>query len=734
MLPPIALTPHTLSINILLLIALAPLLGAIIAGLFGKQVGRVGAHSVTIAGVAISCLLSCQVLYQLVVGDVDPFNQNIYTFFEVGQYSTHVGFMIDNLTAMMMVVVTFVSLLVHVYTIGYMADDDGYQRFFSYISLFTFSMLMLVMSNNFLQLFFGWEAVGLVSYLLIGFWFKRPTAIFANMKAFLVNRVGDFGFLLGIAAVLYAFGSLDYATVFANASEMMAAGKVIEIFAGHPWSMATVICICLFIGAMGKSAQVPLHVWLPDSMEGPTPISALIHAATMVTAGIFMVARMSPLFELSETALNFVLFIGATTALFTGLIGIVQNDIKRVVAYSTLSQLGYMTVALGVSAYSAAVFHLMTHAFFKALLFLGAGSVIIAMHHEQDMRKMGGLRKYMPITFITMWIGTLALTGMPFFSGFYSKDTIIEAAAHHAHTSSGWIPTYGYWAVLGGVFITSFYSFRLLYLTFHGEERFRHVDAHAHDDHADPEAIVHEVDLGEAHAHASLVAGGHVTQHLHAAHSPDDGHSEHGDHAHHGPVEPKESPAVVTAPLILLAIPSVLVGFLTVGPMLYGRFFNGSIQVNELGEHLKPMSALAEEFHGAVAMALHGFIQLPFGLAFIGFAVATYLYLFNPAMAGRMRRSPVGAFFTRILDNKYGMDDLWIKGFAGGGVAIGKAAWKYIDAGLIDGVIVNGSAWVIDRIAGLVRHIQSGYLYHYAFAMILGLIVLLAMLTHMVGG
>ena len=463
----------TLSKSLLIAVVLAPLLGSIIAGLFGRQVGRLGAQTVTILGVAVSCVLSSYVFYKLLWGGAQPFNENVYTFFEVGRYSAHVGFMIDKLTAMMMVVVTFVSFLVHVYTIGYMQDDPGYQRFFSYISLFTFSMLTLVMSNNFLQLFFGWEAVGLVSYLLIGFWFKRPTAIFANMKAFLVNRVGDFGFILGIAGVLWVFGTLDYATVFANATILAHPEAQLQVWSGsislfgqsfqllsEPviWSIATIICICLFIGAMGKSAQVPLHVWLPDSMEGPTPISALIHAATMVTAGIFMVTRMSPLFELSQTALNFVLFIGATTAFFTGLIGIVQNDIKRVVAYSTLSQLGYMTVALGVSAYSAAVFHLMTHAFFKALLFLGAGSVIIAMHHEQDMRRMGGLRKYMPITFITMWIGTLALVGTPFFSGFYSKDTIIEAAQHHAHVSSSWVATYGYWAVLGGVIVTSFYS------------------------------------------------------------------------------------------------------------------------------------------------------------------------------------------------------------------------------------------------------------------------------------
>ena len=704
----------------LLLVVLAPLFGAIVAGLFGRQIGRTGAHTVTIAGVAISFLLACKMLHELATGLVDPFNQNVYTFFEVGHYSAHVGFMVDKLTAMMMVVVTFVSLLVHVYTIGYMAEDPGYQRFFSYISLFTFSMLMLVMSNNFLQLFFGWEAVGLVSYLLIGFWFKRPSAIFANLKAFLVNRVGDFGFLLGIAGVLYWYGSLDYSSVFSYASTQSV--QTVSLFAGHEWSVATVVCICLFIGAMGKSAQVPLHVWLPDSMEGPTPISALIHAATMVTAGIFMVARMSPLFELSETALNFVLFIGATTAFFTGLIGIVQNDIKRVVAYSTLSQLGYMTVALGVSAYSAAVYHLMTHAFFKALLFLAAGSVIIGMHHEQDMRKMGGLRKYMPITYWTSLIGTLALTGMPLLSGFYSKDTIIEAAAHHAHESHGWVATYGYWAVLLGVFVTSFYSFRLLYLTFHGEERFRHAQAHGHD-------AAHDGHDAPVAAHADA----------HEAHHEQDAHGE-DDHGHHGPHEPHESPLVVTVPLILLAIPSLLIGFFTVGPMLFGKDWTGEHELSPffLGaiENLPArdvIGKLAEEFQGSFQFALHGVMAAPFWLAFAGFALASVLYLWKTEWPARLRTSPVGAFFTRILDNKYGMDDLWIGGFAGGGVALGKLASRFGDAGLIDGLIVNGSAWVVDRVAGLVRRLQSGYLYHYAFAMILGLIVLLAVLAGWIG-
>ena len=702
-----------LSKSVLVAVVLAPLFGAILAGLFGRRIGRVGAHSATILGVGVSCALSCYVLWQLVAQGAVPFNENLYTFFDVAGYDAHVGFMVDKLTAMMMVVVTFVSLLVHIYTIGYMAEDPGYQRFFSYISLFTFSMLMLVMSNNFLQLFFGWEAVGLVSYLLIGFWFKRPSAIFANLKAFLVNRVGDFGFLLGIAGVLFWFNTLDYATVFANASSTIGGGQTVAIFEGHEWSVATLICICLFIGAMGKSAQVPLHVWLPDSMEGPTPISALIHAATMVTAGIFMVARMSPLFELSETALSFVLFIGATTAFFTGLIGIVQNDIKRVVAYSTLSQLGYMTVALGVSAYSAAVYHLMTHAFFKALLFLAAGSVIIGMHHEQDMRKMGGLRKYMPITSWTSVLGTLALVGTPFFSGFYSKDTIIEAAAHHAHESHSWVATYGYWAVLLGAFVTSFYSFRLLYMTYFGEERFRH----AHDSHAH-----------EGHGHHDAHADSH-----HADSHHDDAHDDHG-HGH-GAHEPHESPWVVTVPLILLAIPSVLIGFLTVGPMLFGTdwsghheqlpFFLGAIDVGQANDVIAKLKA--ELWHGPAAFALHGFMAPAFWLAFGGFLLATVMYWWKPALPAKVGAFPPFALIGRVLNNKYGMDDLWIGGFAGGGILAGKLSRKH-DEKVIDGFFVNGSARIVDLFSGLLRKTQSGYLYHYAFAMILGLIALLAVL------
>jgi len=653
-----------------LIIPFAPLLAAIAAGLFGRQIGRVGAHSVTIFAVLLSFLCSCVVFWDVLQGNT--FNGPVYTWMTSGSARFEIGFLIDPLTTLMMVVVTFVSLMVHVYTIGYMHEDPGYQRFFSYISLFTFAMLMLVMANNFLQLFFGWEAVGLVSYLLIGFWYTRDSAVYANLKAFLVNRVGDFGFILGIALILANFGTLDYAEVFDQAQS-------------HE---LTLICILLFIGAMGKSAQFPLHVWLPDSMEGPTPISALIHAATMVTAGIFMVARMSPLFELSETALNLVLFIGATTAFFTGLIGIVQNDIKRVIAYSTLSQLGYMTVALGVSAYSAAVYHLMTHAFFKALLFLCAGSVIIAMHHEQDMRRMGGLRRYMPVTFWTMLVGTLALVGTPFFSGFYSKDTIIEAAAEHAHEAGNWVATYGYWAVLLGAFVTAFYSFRLLYLTFFGEERFRQV---AHDDHD--------------HAHA---------------------------HEHHGAHEPHESPWVVTLPLVLLAIPSVVIGFLTIGPMLFGSdvmghakqlpFFLGAIDVPAARD---VVGKLAAEFHGPVAFALHGFMAPAFWLALAGFALATVMYWWKPELHHKARR--LFSWPVRVLEDKYGFDTLWIDGFAGGGVRLGKLSRK-ADERLIDGLFVNGSARLVDFSAGLLRRTQSGYLYHYAFAMILGLIGLLAVL------
>ena len=644
--------------NIYLWIVLSPLIGSIIAGFFGHKVGRSGAHWVTIIGVAVSCVLSMYVFKYINMDGGATFNGSIYTWMVVDGLRLEVGFLVDQLTSMMMVVVTFVSLMVHIYTIGYMKEDPGYQRFFSYISLFTFSMLMLVMSNNFMQLFFGWEAVGLVSYLLIGFWYTRDTAIYANMKAFLVNRVGDFGFLLGIAGVLMYFGSLDYATVFAGIDGVK--DLKMEIFPGHQWSVMTVICISLFIGAMGKSAQVPLHVWLPDSMEGPTPISALIHAATMVTAGIFMVTRMSPLFEFSETALSFILVIGGITALFMGFLGLVQNDIKRVVAYSTLSQLGYMTVALGASAYAAGVFHLMTHAFFKALLFLGAGSVIIAMHHEQDMRKMGGLRKYMPFTWLTSLIGSLALIGTPFFAGYYSKDSIILAVQQSQIAGSG----FAYFSVLAGVFITALYSFRMYFLVFHGKER-----------------------MDE-----------HTREHLH------------------------ETDKVVWIPLVLLAIPSVFIGAFFVGDMVFGDFFGKAIFV--LPEH-NVLAKVGEYFHGWFSMGVHAFVPGPAWFAAAGVAVAWFFYMKRPDIPEWFEQKL--SFVHKVLENKYFADKFNEVVFAAGSVGIGKILWKFGDQKLIDGFIVNGSARTVGYLSSMIRHVQTGYLYHYAFAMIIGLIVLMGL-------
>ena len=662
---------QTLNASTLLVVPLAPLAGSVLAGILGTQfggnwIGRKLSHTLTILGVLVAFIISAMTLKSVIDGA--RFNETLYTWMVVGGLKMEVGFLVDGLTAMMMCVVTFVSLMVHLYTIGYMEEDEGYNRFFAYISLFTFSMLMLVMSNNLLQLFFGWEAVGLVSYLLIGFWFNKPTAIFANMKAFLVNRVGDFGFILGIGLIAAYAGTLNYTEIFAKSEEL---GGI--AFPGMDWQLITVICICLFIGAMGKSAQFPLHVWLPDSMEGPTPISALIHAATIVTAGIFMVSRMSPLFELSDTALNFIMVIGSITALFMGFLGIIQNDIKRVVAYSTLSQLGYMTVALGASAYSVAVFHLMTHAFFKALLFLGAGSVIMGMHHNQDIRWMGGVRKYMPITWITSLLGSLALIGTPFFSGFYSKDSIIEAVHESALPAAG----FANFAVLAGVFVTAFYSFRMYFLVFHGKERYdQNPDAHhGHDDHG------------------------------------------HGHDDHH---EPHESPWVVTVPLLLLAIPSVVIGYMTIEPMLFGEFFKDAIFVSDK-HHV--MHELAHAFHGPVAMAQHAVSTLPFWLALGGVVVAWYMYLINPA---------VPAFFAKVLrpvivvlENKYFMD--WINEniLARGARLLGTGLWKGGDRALIDGLIVNGSWKVVGWVSGVVRWFQSGYLYHYALVMILGILVLM---------
>jgi NADH-quinone oxidoreductase subunit L len=652
-----------------LIVALAPLAGAIVAGLFGRLVGRTGAHVVTIAGVAVSFIGSWLVFQDVRAGNT--FNGTVYTWMVLGDLRFEVGFLIDALTAMMMLVVTFVSLMVHIYTIGYMRDDPGYQRFFSYISLFTFSMLMLVMSNNFLQLFFGWEAVGLVSYLLIGFWYTRETAIYANLKAFLVNRVGDFGFILGIGLVLAHFGTLDYATVFAQAPAL--ANETITLLPGSPWSLMTVIGILLFIGAMGKSAQFPLHVWLPDSMEGPTPISALIHAATMVTAGIFMVARMSPLYELSDVALSFIMVIGAITALFMGFLGIVQNDIKRVVAYSTLSQLGYMTVALGASAYSVAVFHLMTHAFFKALLFLAAGSVIIAMHHNQDIRYMGGLRKYMPITWVTSLIGSLALIGTPFLSGFYSKESIIEAVKL-SHLP---VADIAYWAVLIGVFVTAFYSFRMYFLVFHGKERFQ--QGHAHGNEAD------------AHHH---------------------------DHHGHGG-KPHETPWVITGPLLALALPSLAIGYMTIEPMLFGDFFGNAIYV---ADSHPVMIELNQHFQGATAMGLHAVMTLPFWLAVAGVALAAFFYLVRPSIPAALAKR--FSFLHQMLLNKYWFDELYSWVFAKGARTLGGSLWRRGDQSVIDGFFVNGSAHLVERFSRMVKTLQSGYIYHYAFAMLIGVFAL----------
>ncbi|MDO5357063.1 MAG: NADH-quinone oxidoreductase subunit L [Conchiformibius sp.] len=656
--------------NLYLMIALTPLAGCLLAGLFGKQIGRRGAHTATISGVLLSALLSVYVLCGFISGSRAKFDENVYTWLQMGGVDFSVGFLVDGLTAMMMVVVTSVSLMVHIYTIGYMKDEEvGYQRFFSYISLFTFSMLMLIMSNNFIQLFFGWEAVGLVSYLLIGFYFKRESAIFANLKAFLVNRVGDFGFLLGIGLVLAYFGgSLRYQDVFAYLPQV--AGM--QIFGTD---LITVTCLLLFVGAMGKSAQFPLHVWLPDSMEGPTPISALIHAATMVTAGLFMVSRMSPMYEMSTTALSVIMVIGAITALFMGFLGTIQNDIKRVIAYSTLSQLGYMTVALGVSAYSIAMFHVMTHAFFKALLFLAAGSVIIGMHHDQDMRNMGNLRKYMPITWITMLIGNLSLIGTPLFSGFYSKDSIIEAV--HASNLPG--SGFAYFAVLASVFVTAFYAFRQYFIVFHGKERWREVK---HD------------------------------------------HHHHDDHGHHHGLSPKdnphESPWVVTFPLVFLAVPSVLIGALTIEPLLYGEFLKDAVYVNH---ELHPvMVTMKEEFHGIFGMVAHSVATPVLYLAIGGVVAAWYLYIKAPHLPAQIAAKFAPVY--KLLDNKYYLDVIYFNVFAKGSRALGNFFWKVGDTAIIDNGIVNGAAKAVGCMAAQVRKAQTGFIYTYAAVMVFGVLVL----------
>jgi NADH-quinone oxidoreductase subunit L len=662
--------------QVYLLVALAPLAGAIIVGLGGSRLGRAASHSICILGVAISFVGSVVVLRDVLAGHI--FNGDLYVWMTSGDVKFAIGFLIDPLTALMMVVVTFVSLMVHIYTIGYMADDPGYTRFFSYISLFTFSMLMLVMANNFLQLFFGWEAVGLVSYLLIGFWFTRPTAIYANLKAFLANRVGDFGFVLGIGLIVAFFGSLDYATVFGAAPQLATA--MADAGGGAPWPLMTAICIALFVGAMGKSAQVPLHVWLPDSMEGPTPISALIHAATMVTAGIFMVARMSPLFELSDTALSFVTIIGATTTLFMALLGVVQNDIKRVIAYSTLSQLGYMTVALGVSAYPAAIFHLMTHAFFKALLFLGAGSVILALHHEQDLRKMGGLRRYMPITYITMWVGSLALVGVPPFAGFFSKDAIIDATQLSTLTGHG----YAEFAVTAAVFVTGLYTFRMLFLAFHGEERFRH---------------------------AAPADGSDDAKHGH----DEPGHEDHG----HG-VSPHESPWTITVPLVLLAIPSLYSGWAYIEGVLFGGYFADAIVIST--RHAE-METMREEWHGPGWFVEHGLLGLPLWLALAGIATAWLLYIRRTDLPAKIQ-ARTGALYALLINNYY-IDRFNDWFFAGGFRRLGTLFSTIGDRSIIDGFFVNGSARLIGALSAALRKAQSGYVYHYAFTMIIGVFALL---------
>ncbi|MBU6468333.1 MAG: NADH-quinone oxidoreductase subunit L [Betaproteobacteria bacterium] len=642
--------------SLYLIVPMAPLVGALLAGLLGKTLGRTLSHVVTILGVLISFIASLAIAQDVFAGHL--FNGNLYTWMTVEDLSFHVGFLLDPLTVTMMLVVSFVSLMVHIYTVGYMHDDPGYQRFFSYISLFTFAMLMLVMSNNFLQLFFGWEAVGLISYLLIGFWFQRSTAIFANLKAFLVNRVGDLGFLLGIGLILSYFHSLDYATVFSMVPQLV--HQQIHLLGSGTYSLITVICILLFIGAMGKSAQMPLHVWLPDSMEGPTPISALIHAATMVTAGIFMVSRMSPLFEVSEVARSFILVIGASTALFMAFLGIIQYDIKRVVAYSTLSQLGYMTVALGASAYPVAIFHLGTHAFFKALLFLAAGSVIHAMHHEQDMRLMGGLKKYLPITYITALIGSLALCGIPPFAGFFSKDLIIESVSESHLFGAG----YAQFAVTAGVLITAFYTFRMFFMTFHGEPRMdQHTKAHLH-----------------------------------------------------------ESPWVITLPLVLLAIPSLVSGYLLIGPMVMGDYFGSSIVIDQ--QHTA-LHHLHEEFTTPAAFMMSALSSPPLWLAIAGIVLAAIFYLVMPRLPEKIK-SHAGLIYT-VLSNNYYFDWFNDRVLSRGSVSLGKTLWRYGDVTLIDGAIVMGSARSISRFAGRLRHFQTGYIYHYAFIMIFGVFVLMSL-------
>lgn len=638
---------------LVLIIALSPLLGSLLAGLAGKGIGHKGAHSITIlcVGIAFVCALVVEKFY--LFDNYLPYQVTLYHWAISDVYHFDIGFLVDRLSAMMLVIVTFVAFMVHIYSVGYMSDDPGYQRFFSYVSLFTFAMICLVLANNFLLLFFGWEGVGLVSYLLIGFWFNKDTAVLGSLKAFIANRVGDCGFLLGIACILMYFGSINYFDVFAGASAV--ATQTISIFPGVQWSPVTLICILLLIGAMGKSAQMPLHVWLPESMEGPTPISALIHAATMVTAGVYMIARMSPLFELSTTALSVVLIIGATTCLFTGLIAFVQNDIKRVIAYSTLSQLGYMVTALGASAYAAGMFHLFTHACFKSLLFLAAGSVIIAMHHDQDMRNMGDLRKYMPITYICFLVGALALAAIPPFAGFYSKDSIIDAVAASHIPGSG----YATFCVTVGAFVTAFYIFRAFFLTFHGKAKMTE----------------------------------DVKQHL------------------------KESPWTMTLPLIVLAIPSVVLGAWLFKPILFSSvypFLGSTIYVSPAHAFIMNLP------HNAWGMFWHAFITLPFWLAILGVVCSWALCIKWPGFADVLQSRL--AIIYKILVCKYGFDDFNKLVFVRATVAIAKGAFV-IDRRYLDEALVNGFGKLTQLYSNNARALQTGYINHYAFAMMIGLVV-----------
>lgn len=654
-------------------IILPPLFASIIVGIMGNALGKRLSHSLAILGVLISTISSVIVFYKVHQGFY--YNGPLFDWLTVLGKTYSIGLLVDPLTSIMLIVVTSVSLMVHIYTIGYMAHEEGYQRFFSYISLFTFMMLMLVLSNNFIQLFFGWEGVGLVSYLLIGFYFKRESAIFANLKAFLINRIGDFGFLLGIGLILAYSGSLDYQEVF-NHISVLSSGT----FPGTNINLLTVICLLLFVGAMGKSAQFPLHVWLPDSMEGPTPISALIHAATMVTAGIFMVSRLAPLYNLSTPALTFIITIGSINCLFMGLLGVIQNDIKRVVAYSTLSQLGYMTVALGSGAYSIAIFHLMTHAFFKGLLFLAAGSVIIAMHHEQDMRKMGGLAKYMPITYLTMLIGSLALAGIPPFAGFFSKDMIIESVK--VASESG-LPgsSFALFAAYSSVFVTALYSFRLIFMTFHGKERFND-------------------SVQDTSAH----------------------HDSHGEH-HHA-TTPKESPKVVTLPLILMAIPSICAGWLGVNgfatnSILKDSFLNMQWYINHLEiEQIIPLN-----------MIVKGFTEPTVYLALSGILIAWLIHI-KPSIAAKLTQKIRPLY--QLLERKYFMDDLYINILAPLFRSVGRFLWKIGDMVLIDGLIVNGAAKIVDLYSSILRRIQSGYINTYATFMVSGIIILFTLSTSLI--